>query len=844
MAKSKGRYISFIVATVLAMMQPLVSFSQSTRVRGRVTDSSGEGIPFAAVFFKGTTTGVSTDMDGRYTLETRDTSMTVLRAEILGYDPQEKIVKAHAFQEVNFTLGLSTNHLEAALVKPDNRYMRWILSQIDERRKTNDPERKEAWQCDVYNKMEIDLTNADENLRNRLIRKNFGFVFDYMDTSVVSGQAFLPIMISETVAKRYHSNDPVIDKEVIEASRISGINDENFLSQFTGSLHLKTNFYRNFINAFNVEIPSPISSNGELYYNYYLIDSLNIDGRKTWKIRFHPKKMVSSPVWDGEMSIDSTDFALREIHVKLTKGSNVNWIRDLVVDQEHQFVGDSTWFWGDDRMYVDFSPILSDSTTIITIIGNRQMHYSNPVFTKVMRKEIADAGNNVMVKKDAGGKSEDYWQGARPYQLSHREQNIYHMVDSIKNVPIYRDIYSLAATLVGGYYDIGKFGYGPVANIFSFNEIEGPRLYFGMRTSKEMSRKFRVGGYVAYGFKDKGVKGGAKFEYMFNTQPWRKLTINVKRDLVQLGRSSNAFSESNIMSSMLAKGGGQRRSPVMEFSLVYDHEWSPGFNNTLGIEARRVYSNDYVPMMKPDGEPVKSVAATIFRYRARFSWEETVTRGVFEKSYVHTKYPYISFDIMASPKGIAHNDYSFLRGEFTLDWRLAMPPAGYSLIHFNAGKIYGTVPYPFLKLHEGNGTYFLDKGAFACMEFYEFASDTWATFTVEHNFGGFFLGKVPLLRRLNLREVATFKAAYGTLSDRNNGIVGNPHSEKAAMLFPKGMSSLEKPYVEMGVGISNILRLFRVDTFWRMTHRYIEVDGERQKSPNCFVVNLGMEFKF
>jgi hypothetical protein len=305
-----------------------------------------------------------------------------------------------------------------------------------------------------------------------------------------------------------------------------------------------------------------------------------------------------------------------------------------------------------------------------------------------------------------------------------------------------------------------------------------------MRTSNEFSRKLRIGGYVAYGFKDKAFKGGAKFEYMFSTQPWRKLTINLKRDLVQLGRSSNAFSESNIMSSMLAKGGGQRRSPVTELSIAYDHEWSPGFNNTIGIDARRVFSNRYVPMIRPDGELVQSVAATILRYRARFSWDETVTRGTFEKSYVHTKYPYLTFDIMASPKGIAHNDFSFLRAEATLDWRLALPPAGYSLIRLNAGKIQGRVPYPFLKLHEGNGTYFLDKGAFACMEFYEFASDSWATIFVEHNFGGFFLGKVPLLRKLNLREVATFKAAYGTLSDRNNGIVGTEASKDAALLFP------------------------------------------------------------
>ena len=833
-----------IAVIVTAVLFQAASFAQSTRVKGRVTDTDGEGIPFVAVFFRGSTVGVSTDMEGYYTLETRDTTLKVLRAELLGYDPAERQIKPRSFQQIDFTLPTSRNDISAALVKPDNRYMKWILSRIDAKRKDNDPEMMEEWQCDLYSKMEIDLSNADINLSNRLVKKNFGFVFDYMDTSAISGKSFLPVMISETVAKRYHRNGPPLDKEVIEASRISGVNDENFLSQFTGSLHLKTNFYRNFINAFNVEIPSPISSSGEMYYNYYLIDSLQIDGRKTWKIRFHPKKFVSTPVWDGEMSIDSTDFALREIHVRLDKNSNVNWILDLVVDQENAPVGDSKWFWKDDRMYVDFSPIMNDSTSIMTIVGNRTMHYSSPDFSEISRKEVLGTRDNVIVSRNSGGKDEEYWQGTRPYRLSEREQNIYSMVDSIKSVPLYRDIYSLFASAVTGYYDIGKFGYGPLAYLFSFNDIEGPRLYYGMRTSNEMSRKIRLGGYLAYGFKDKAFKGGMNVEYMFSTQPWRKLTFNAKRDIVQLGRSSEAFSESNIMSSVLAKGGGQRRSPVSEFTLAYEHEWNPGFNNSIGVEARRVFSNSYVPMVRPDGESVSSVAATIFHYRARLSWDETVMKGSFERSYAYTKYPYLTFDIMGSPKGIARNDYSFLRGEFTLDYRLDVPPLGYSLIHLNAGKIFGAVPYPFLKLHEGNGTYFLDQSAFTCMAFYEFTSDSWATLSMEHNFGGFFLGKVPLIRKLNLREVATFKAAYGTLSDRNNGIVGTAQSENAVLLFPKGMSSLNTPYVEMGVGISNILRLFRVDAFWRMTHRYTEIDGVREKSPNCFVVNLGMEFKF
>ena len=64
------------------------------------------------------------------------------------------------------------------------------------------------------------------------------------------------------------------------------------------------------------------------------------------------------------------------------------------------------------------------------------------------------------------------------------------------------------------------------------------------------------------------------------------------------------------------------------------------------------------------------------------------------------------------------------------------------------------------------------------------------------------------------------------------------------MYFPKGMTSLEKPYLEMGVGITNILRMFRVDTFWRMTHRYKTEDGVRKKSDNLFAVNFGIELKF
>ena len=147
------------------------------------------------------------------------------------------------------------------------------------------------------------------------------------------------------------------------------------------------------------------------------------------------------------------------------------------------------------------------------------------------------------------------------------------------------------------------------------------------------------------------------------------------------------------------------------------------------------------------------------------------------------------------------------------------------------------MPYPLLKLHEGNATYFYDPYAFSCMNYYEFASDTWLAFFYEHHFKGFFLGKIPLMKKLKWREVFIFKGLIGTLSDKNNGSLPDT---RAVLLFPEGMSSVSKPYFETGVGIENIFRLFRIDAIWRLTHRE---DRPGQHVQN-FAINFSVHLNF
>lgn len=808
------------------------SSAQTTKVRGRVTDvETGEPLPFAGVYFDGTTIGLTADGEGNFFLETKDTTARILTCQILGYLPQSYEVRAGAFNTVNFRLRMVENRLSEVVVKADNSRIKRLLRAIDAHRDRNDPERRPAYQCDLYNKMEMDLTNAEEQLSWKSFREDMGFVFEYMDTSYVSGVPYLPVLLSETVARKYHTSTPPLDNEVIEANRISGVNpDNNLLTQFTGTMHIKANFYDEFVKIFNLEFPSPIKPNGLMYYNYFIVDSMQVDGRKTWLIRYHPKKAISSPVFDGEMRVDAEDFALRSIHARMQKGGDVNWLRDIVADAEYVRLPDGTWFYGRDKLYADFSLTMDENSHWLSVIGTRELTYSNPTFDTSVKVE-ADKGM-VHVNEDSNHKDEDYWADVRPSPLSDKEIGIYEMVDRVEGTKTYNTLYTLIKTLVVGYYDIGKISIGPYHKVFSYNNFEGFRPQMGIRTSYDVSTKWRVGGYLAYGCADRTFKGGGLYELMLSREPTRKLTFETTYDIFQLGKGSSEFTGGNILSSL----GRSTQKPCMRLNVQasYEHEFNPNFTLAADVAARRYYSNYLVPMTTLAGENIPSMATNDVHLKARFSKDETVNRGYFVKRSVYSYYPIVSVDLYGGIPGLRDGDFGYFRPEISVDWKFKIPPVGTSRVRANAGTIIGQVPYPLLHMPEGNSSYVMDKTAFSCMDFFEFATDSWVTLFWNHAFEGILLDRIPLVSALKLREEFTFKMAYGTLSDKNNALL--PGST-APMAFPEGMTPMGGvPYIEVGAGLSNILQLFRVDCFWRLTHR--------DKATHLFAVNFGIELRF
>lgn len=821
---------------LLGLLLSLVAVAQSTRVRGKITDAkTGEVLPLVNVVFKGTTIGVTSDFDGMYTIETRD-PVTELQASFVGYEPQTVSVIPGAYNAVDFRLVPVTFDLEEVRVRPGENPAHAILKRVSENKKKNNPDELLLYNCSTYTKMELDLTNINPYFKNKKLQKNFGFIFEHMDTSVITGKAFLPVMISEATADYYYRKSPSFSREIVKASRISGIEEDYSLAQFTGHLHGNFNLYNNYIDIFDIKFASPLSEHGLLFYKYFLVDSLQVAGRKTYKIRFHPKGL-STPVLDGEVNIDSASWALQSAHVKMMKGLNVNWIRHLVIETTHRPVNDSVWFPEQDKLFADFSIVMSDSAKLVSFLGHRQVDYTHVRLNEPIPPEILKLDNNVVISKDVLKNDAAYWDTVRPYALSVREKQIYGMVDSVKNVPLYRNIYTVLSTILGGYYNTEYVGIGPYYKLFSFNKLEGCRFQAGLRTTSDFSRKVRLSGYGAYGTKDEHFKGGGGIEYMFSDLPTSKLTAEYKHDVVQLGAGVNAFTEGNILSSIFSRGNNDRLSLVNQGDISFEHEWRQGVSNTLAVQVRDIFSSRYVPFIRPNRTEMGSIQSLAFRLRTRFSWNEIVVRQTFDKFSLGSKYPIVTMDLSTGVKGVFKNDYEYYRAEASVLYDLDIPPFGTSRFALSGGKIFGKVPYPLLKLHEGNATYFYDTYAFSCMNYYEFASDLWASLMYEHHFKGFFLGKIPLMKRLKWREIFIFKALIGTLEKRNNG---SREDTEAILLFPAGMSSVSKPYFEAGLGVENIFRVLRVDAIWRLSHRH-SVPGQHVQN---FAVNFSVNLNF
>lgn len=384
------------------------------------------------------------------------------------------------------------------------------------------------------------------------------------------------------------------------------------------------------------------------------------------------------------------------------------------------------------------------------------------------------------------------------------------MVDSIKNVPIFQTWIDVINMIINGYYVHGNFEYGPYFKVYSYNEIEGHRFRFGGRTSNDFSTKLMLEGHIAYGTKDQRFKYGVGLMYMLNKRPRSSVGLSHKHDIEQLGQSVNAFTESNILSSVLARNPRDKLLIVNEYKGFFEKEWFEGFSNTVYFSHRTIFPNDTLIQFKnqEDSRQWGSLVSAELTLRTRMAYNEKFIWGEFERVSLGSDYPILTVDLIMGFKNIFGSDYEYYKAHISLEHDFNINPLGEFRYRIQAGKIWGTLPFPLLRLHEGNETYAFDPYAFNMMNYYEFVSDNYISLYAEHHFEGLFLNKVPLFRKLKWREVLYGKALVGYLEQDSESL----------MDFPDTLSGLSRPYYEAGIGIENIFKIIRVDALWRFSY--------------------------
>ncbi len=809
------KIVAFIVLFFIAISSSI--FAQ-TKVSGIVTDKSNQPIPFANVVFKNSSEGIVTNEDGIFYIESATTYKTLV-VSCIGFSEKEITLE----KQVNYDFKIKLDDQEslkevvvyAGKTSKKNNPALDILRKIWEKKRKNGLYLFDQYQMEKYEKVEFDINSIDSAYRQQKIFKGMEFIFDHVDTSKITGKTYLPIFVNEALVDVYGDNELKKVKEITKANKTSGFDGNQQILSFIKDLYSDYNIYNNYITLFDKSFTSPLSTTGIDVYNYVLRDSTFIDNKWCYNIVFYPRRK-NELTFKGDFWVNDTTYAIKKINMAVTKSANINWVKDIYVEQEFEVLNDSVFLLTKDYLMSDFA--LNKKEKSPGVYGKRTTFYQNHKFN--VKKPTAFYNSEVnFLDPEIYNKSEEYWEENRFEKLSKDEKGVYKMLDTLQGVKAFKRITTLVTILASGYVNYNNFDIGPIFSTVGFNDVEGFRVQLGGRTYFGPNDPWRVQAFTAYGFKDEKFKYGFAGKWMVDKKNRVIISGGNRRDVEQLGASlttTNDVLARNYGSSAFFSTGSNGKLTNLSLTNAYvaiepvkNMTFQTGLTYKTLNSASPVFSLDYYTTLpsvaNPAGEISGKVVQSEFNLQAEFTPNRrTIAYGV-ERSIASS--PYTTFFVNYSHgfKGVMNSDFKYEKLQLYFKQPITIGPLGRSTVIVELGKTFGTVPLGLLSIVPGNQTYFTIENAFSNLNYYEFVTDQYSMFQWNHDFNGRLFARIPFMRKLNWREIIGIKAVYGTVSEANNAI------NASGLVY----TAPENVYWEYNAGIGNIFKIFRLDFAWR-----------------------------
>jgi hypothetical protein len=842
----------YVFLIIFFIHENIPSFAQqadSTIIKGVVTDAK-TGVPLTgtAVFLTKTNVGTITDKDGKYRIETLAKADTVTFS-FIGYDSESHRILRGVSQTINVKLRQSAITLSEVVINRGKNVYRnknnpavELIQKVIDNKSKNREEKFDFLQYKKYEKLQVALSNVTEKFKKGALSGKFRFVFENIDTTKRIGNQVLPLYIKEAISDHYYRKEPEATKEIVRDEKSTNVDeymDNKGISAHLDFLYQNINIYDNEVLFLSNKFVSPIANSAPVFYKYYIVDTLSVDNIKCIRLFFEPRNKADF-LFHGYLyvTLDSA-YAVRKIDMGLNKKINIDWVQDIAITQDFDRFGGKSWLLSKDEISIDFG--LSKNS--MGLYGQRTITYRDYKINQPIDNKIFRGPQNIEQLEKASN-SEDYWKTKRYVPLTESESKIYSTIDSIKRIPAFKRKMKILMLITDDYLDLGSVEIGPWDSFYSYNSVEGSRFRFGGRTTPVFSKALNFDGYAVYGLGDRSYKYLAGMTYSLSPRsiyvfPVKSIRVYYEKEVSIPGQELQ-FSEVDNIFLSLKRGINDKFYSNRTFKTEYLNEFESHFSFLAGFSYNRqsaygklnFNTNDYLSTTNS----ISNLNVSELYLNFRYAPNESFYQGKLYRYPVRNKYPVIQLKTSVGST-LLGNDYNYARLQFSVSKRFFASIFGYSDITLEAGKIFGQVPYPLLFVHRANQTYSYQKNSYSLMNFLEFVSDQYASLNVEYCFNGFILNKIPLVKKLKLRELLTLKVLYGNLSNNNN-----PDFHNNLFKFPTDINGLpltytleKQPYIEAGVGVSNVLKIFRIDLVKRFSYL---------NNPNVTKSGLLIQFRF
>lgn len=832
-----------IIGLIGILLLSFSSLGQTVHIKGKVMDvTNKEPVGYATVAAIGTSYATSTDDAGDFHLEIKP-GYSKIRISFVGYVSKDLTISTDGYQEMVVYLMPEENTIEAVSVKAPKRskysnrnnpaveLIRKVIDHKDQNRLAG----YDYAQFQQYEKVSLGLSNLSEKFKNRKIFKNYQFLFEKDDSSHGNPESgyTLPAYIEERLSKVFSRRKPNKIKQLIIAEQRAQFDpkfvDNDGLSTYFNKLYQDIDIYDSNIELVTNQFLSPIAGSSPTFYKFYITDTIKTQTPYLVELAFFPRNKADM-LFQGKLYITlDGKYAVKRAELSVSNDINLNFVRDLDVKLDFEQDPEKKYYLKTSSLGLDFS--LTNKGTGIR--GNRTVTYDQFKTGIVQPDSVYEGDDVVRVYKEKDEKdkveTEEYLATHRPIPLQPNEVNIYHNVDTLQLIPSFQRFMDISSLVLSGFKQAGPLEIGPVNTFYSFNPVEGFRLRVGGRTTDRLSKKFYAEGYTAYGFKDQKWKYFIAGTYALNnksvyTFPQHYLRGSVMRDTKIPGQNLEFVQEDNFLLSF-KRGENLRYLYNDIYRLEYKREFENNFSYTIGLSKWKQQTAGILSYQQVDNLGNKTVFdelnTTELSVSLRYAPHEEFYQGKNYRTPLFNKYPIFYLNYVGGLKDVLQGEYNYHNFTLGVDKRFYFSQLGYADVNLEGNYIIGDdIPFPFLNIHRANQTYAYQLRSYNLMNFLEFVSDQSVAANVQYYMNGFILNKIPLIKKLQWREVFSVKAIYGGLRESNN-----PAYNQEVFQFQKNENDEpitygfgSKPYVEASVGLTNIFKFVRVDYVRRLNY--------------------------